>query len=275
MIRPVGATVTVLVAGVLVACTPTLAAPDRQDRQGTPAPVVLPGTLLEARHADRPLAGTRIALDPGHQLGNHNFPRETARPVPAGGFRKPCNSTGTATRSGYPEATFNFRVAQLVKADLEQLGATVLMTRSRNSEKLWGPCVNRRGAFGARVDATIEVSLHADGSTQAGARGFHVIAPTSRKPWTDDIAGRSLRLAKALRAGLDQFEVPRATYLARGTALVKRSDLGTLNLADVPTVLVELGNMRDAADARRMKTKQGRAIYAAALVRGIRSYLRN
>ena len=38
-----------------------------------------------------------MVIDPGHQLGNHNFPRKINRLVPAGGFKKPCNTTGTAT----------------------------------------------------------------------------------------------------------------------------------------------------------------------------------
>ena len=50
-------------------------------------------------------------IDPGHQLGNHNFPRQINRLVPAGGFEKPCNTTGTATDGGYPEATFTWQVA--------------------------------------------------------------------------------------------------------------------------------------------------------------------
>lgn len=35
-----------------------------------------------------------------------------------------------------------------------------------------------------------------------------------------------------------------ASYVAGGDVLDVRSDLGTLNLPDVPTVMVELGNMR-------------------------------
>ena len=63
-------------------------------------------------------------IDPGHQLGNHNFPEEINRPVPAGGFTKPCNTTGTATDGGYPEATFAWRVTLRLKAKLERSGAT-------------------------------------------------------------------------------------------------------------------------------------------------------
>jgi N-acetylmuramoyl-L-alanine amidase len=222
--------------------------------------------------ASLPLAGVRIALDPGHQLGNHNFPQQIGRPVPAGGFMKPCDTTGTATNGGYPEATVNFQLANLVKARLEALGATVLMTRTRNSQSLWGPCVNTRGEFGQRVRAVLKVSLHADGAPGSD-HGFHVIAPTSRRPWTVDIAAASLRLAKALRAGFDGQHLARSNYVGAGTALSIRWDLAGLNLSDVPAVLIEIGNMRNAADARRMTSASGRAIYAAAVVAGIRTYL--
>lgn len=220
----------------------------------------------------KPLAGVRIALDAGHQLGGHNFPRQINQLVPAGGFSKPCNTTGTATNAGYPEATFNFQVVGAVAQRLRALGATVLLTRTRNSESLWGPCVNVRGRFGAKVHAALEVSVHGDGAPSSG-RGFHVIAPIARKPWTTDIAAASWRLARALRAGLDAHGVQRSTYLAGGTALVRRSDLATLNLSDVPVAMIEMGNMRNAADARLMSSAAGRATYAAGVVNGIRRYL--
>ena len=60
----------------------------------SPAPLSAPAA------APGPLAGRLVVIDPGHQLGNHNFPRRINRQVPAGGFTKPCNTTGTATNGG-------------------------------------------------------------------------------------------------------------------------------------------------------------------------------
>jgi N-acetylmuramoyl-L-alanine amidase len=230
------------------------------------------GSSPQSASTSLPLAGVRIALDPGHQLGNHNFRSQIRRLVPAGGFEKPCNTTGTATNGGFAEATLNFRVARLVKARLETLGAQVSMTRTRNSQDLWGPCVDTRGEFGQRVHARLMVSLHGDGAA-SGDHGFHVIAPRSRSPWTTDIARASRRLAKALRSGFDARGIPRSNYVGNGTALSIRSDLGTLNMSDVPVAMIEVGNMRNARDAHRMTTSKGRTRYAKAVVRGIRLYL--
>ena len=226
-----------------------------------------------------PLTGTTVVLDPGHQLGNANFPAEINRPVPAGGFTKPCNTTGTATDGGYPEATFTWQVSRRLRARLVDLGATVEMTRTSKRLDRWGPCVDVRGRAGnpgpgGHGGADLKVSIHGDGSCAGGASGFHVIAPASRAGWTDDIAGPSMDLARSVRAGLVRSGVPVANYVAGGDGIDVRSDLGTLNLSDVPTVMVELGNMRHPDDARRMTTARGRAAYASALVAGIRRFLR-
>ncbi|GAA1145807.1 N-acetylmuramoyl-L-alanine amidase [Nocardioides aquiterrae] len=234
------------------------------------------GAQVEAggsRQARPPLSGRVVVIDPGHQLGNHNFPRKINRPVPAGGFRKPCNTTGTATNGGYPEATLAWRVSKVLAARLERLGATVKLTRTTNSQRHWGPCVDERGRAGNKVHADAKISVHGDGSYTAGARGFHVIAPTDRRPWTHDIYRTSKRLAVDTRAALKAKGLRVANYIAGGDGLDFRSDLGTLNLSDVPTVMVELGNMRDASDAHRMTSPQGRQKYAAALADAVRRFL--
>jgi N-acetylmuramoyl-L-alanine amidase len=262
--------------GAAVAATGLVASlaamPPVVDGSDATGPSATTAAFRTAQTSTMPLAGIRIALDPGHQLGNHNFPEQIRQPVPAGGFEKPCNTTGTRTNGGYPEATLNFRVARLVQARLEALGARVFLTRTRNSEALWGPCVDARGRFGELVGARLTVSLHADGAP-SGARGFHVIAPKARSPWTTDIARPSRRLARSLRAGFDALGITRSTYVGDGTALSIRGDLGTLNLSDVPVAMLEIGNMRNASDAHRMTTKTGRIRYARAVVRGIRLYL--
>jgi N-acetylmuramoyl-L-alanine amidase len=223
--------------------------------------------------ASAPLAGRTVVIDPGHQLGNANFPAEIARLVPAGGFEKPCNTTGTATDGGYPEATFAWQVSRLLRQRLVALGATVLMTRHSNRADRWGPCVDVRGRAGDSVRADLKLSIHADGSYAAGAHGFHVIAPTDRRPWTHDIFRPSRRLALLTRGSLRRLGLPVADYVAGGDGLDFRSDLGTINLSDIPTVMVELGNMRSSRDARRMTSKAGRATYARGLALAVRRFL--
>ncbi|GEP36140.1 N-acetylmuramoyl-L-alanine amidase [Nocardioides szechwanensis] len=221
----------------------------------------------------QPLAGRVVVIDPGHQLGNHNFPRQINRLVPAGGFRKACNTTGTATNGGFSEATFAWRVARRLQARLVFLGAKVVLTRTSNRQDRWGPCVDTRGRAGNKVDADLKLSIHGDGTYASGARGFHVIAPTDRRRWTHDIFRSSRALAVTVRRALREAGFPAANYIAGGDGLDFRSDLGTLNLSDVPTVMVELGNMRSRRDARRMTSTAGQSDYADGLRRAVLRYL--
>lgn len=228
------------------------------------APSAAPAPTADAERRP-PLAGRVVVIDPGHQLGNRNFPGRVNQLVPDGrGGRKPCNTTGTATDGGYPEATFAWQTARALRARLERLGATVRLTRQVNSDRRWGPCVDSRGRAGNRADADVFLSIHADGNLGRGARGFHVAYAPGRG---------DLGLAKVTRDALRRRGVPASTYVGGGSGLSPRTDLATLNFSRVPTVLVELGNMRDPRDARRMTSSRGRATYAAALADAVRRYV--
>ena len=222
--------------------------------------------------APLPFAGRTVVIDPGHQLGNHNFPRKINQLVPAGGFRKPCNTTGTATDGGVAEATVVWRIARVVQRRLEARGAEVVLTRVSNRQDRWGPCVDERGRRGNRIDADLKLSIHGDGAASSG-RGFHVIAPTKRPRWTGDIVRPSLRLARDVRSALRVRGFRVADYTAGGDGLDRRGDLGTLNLSDVPTVMVELGNLRNRRDARALTSDAGRVRAARGLVGAVRRVL--
>lgn len=229
----------------------------------------------------RPLAGRVVVLDPGHQLGNARFPSQINRRVDAGGFDKACNTTGTSTDDGYPEATFTWQVAVEVRRRLRALGARVVLTRDDNSADDWGPCIDERGRIGNPGEpgptADVRISLHADGvSTSSTSRdrphGFHVIRPGERAGWTDDVVAPSERLAVTLRDALVGAGFTPSTYLGEDGIDV-RTDLGTLNHSDVPVVMAELGNMRDDGDASVMESDAGRRRYARAVVTAVRAFL--
>ena len=227
-----------------------------------------------AAHAARtilatPLSGLTIAVDPGHNGGNSTHLAQINKKVFIGNGWKACNTTGTSTNSGYPEHRFTFAVAQRVKARLEALGATVKMTRTTDTGV--GPCVDVRGKFGAKVGAALTVSIHGDGAVASG-HGFTVMKPGLVKGYTDDIYKASATLANAIRRGLVDGGFKPSNYYGKN-GLTTRTDLGGLNISDVPVVMVELGNMRNASDAAKMRSSAGRDAWAAALVAGIRRYL--
>jgi N-acetylmuramoyl-L-alanine amidase len=262
VVLPVMAILLALAATPVATAAPAPAAP----APAAPAPAA---PMLTAGAAG-PLAGKVVAIDPGHQLGNARHPRQIGRIVWVG-LSKQCNTVGTATNSGYPEATFNWGVATALRHRLEALGATVRLTRTSNSTNLWGPCIDARGRFGAKVDADVEISIHGDGAASS-THGFFVIRPGLRRGYTEDIYQSSRTFATRVHAGLVAAGFPSSNSYG-GDGYDVRRDLGTLNMADVPTVMVELGNMRNAGDARCMRRADCRGRYAAGLAAGIRSYL--
>jgi N-acetylmuramoyl-L-alanine amidase len=217
-----------------------------------------------------PLAGKTVAIDPGHNGGNASHAREIARLVNAGTLWKACDTVGAATNDGYPEAAYNLDVSLRLARILRGRGARVVLTRTTNAG--WGPCITQRAAIGNRAHADAALSIHADGGPPTG-RGFHVIYPPSIRGLTDDIAVASHRLAldvrSAFRRGTGE---PYSTYAGRA-ALDVRSDLGGLNLSNVPKVFVESANMRNSWDAARLRRAGYRQREAAALAHGLETFL--
>jgi N-acetylmuramoyl-L-alanine amidase len=217
------------------------------------------------------LAGMRIGLDPGHDIGNSSHLSQINAYYWVG-LRKTCNTTGTATNAGYPESTYNFDVAARVRRLLNAHGATVVLTRDRNTRDTYGPCVGARGSLGKQEKVRFMVTVHADGGPSTG-RGFHVIAPAYYKGYTDDIYTQSRTLATSMIAGLKAGGLTPTTYLS--SALSVRKDVGSHNMSDVPIVTVETLNMRNSSDARIASTSSGRQKVAYAIYLGILRYARS
>ena len=108
------------------------------------------------------------------------------------------------------------------------------------------------------------VSIHGDGAA-ASTRGFFVIMPANRPGWTD---GHPPIVTPARPQGpvpgCDAAGV-RVSNSYGGDGLDVRGDLGTLNWSNRPIVMIEMGNMRNAIDARHMTSPAYRKKHYAAL----------
>jgi len=215
-----------------------------------------------------------VVLDPGHNGGNAAAEEEIARPVPAGGFTKPCNTTGTQTEGGYPEHAFAFDIAQRAADLLRARSVTVVLTRTDDTGV--GPCVDARAAIANEARASLAVSIHADGAA-ADVRGFHVIAPAlapdgGNAAVLQTSADAASELLAAFAASTAE---PPATYpgsLVR-PGLTMRQDLAGLNLARVPAVFIECANMRNAQDAALVGEPGWRQRAAEGIANGVLAHL--
>nr|WP_077103965.1 Rv3717 family N-acetylmuramoyl-L-alanine amidase [Mycobacterium terramassiliense] len=235
-------------------------------RYAAVAPALLgANALVDAPRAGAGVAGMGVFLDPGHNAVND---ASTSRQVPNGrGGTKLCNTSGTASDDGYPEHAFTWAVVGLISGQLNSMGVRTQLSRDNDASA--GPCVNERAALANAMQPDAIVSIHADGGPPSGS-GFHV--NYSAPPLNDSQSGPSVQLAHTMRDALVQAGFHPATYIG-SDGLYGRDDLAGLNLAEYPAVLVELGNMKNADEAARMESADGRAKYAAAVTQGIVAFL--
>jgi N-acetylmuramoyl-L-alanine amidase len=231
--------------------------------------IVAASTLIipasEVRAAPSNIAGKIVFLDPGHNGANDD---SIGRQVPTGrGGTKDCQASGTSTDDGYAEHTFAWDTTLRIRQALTKLGVRTAM--SRGNDDALGPCVDERAALANSLKPNAIVSIHADGGPPTG-RGFHVLY--SSPPLNEAQAGPSPRFAQIMRDQLKTSGFVPATYIG-SAGLNPRSDIAGLNLAQYPSILVELGNMKNPVDSALMKTPEGRQKYADAVVRGIAGFL--
>ncbi|HKV19077.1 MAG TPA: Rv3717 family N-acetylmuramoyl-L-alanine amidase [Mycobacterium sp.] len=228
--------------------------------------VVAASTLASpASAAPANIAGMIVFLDPGHNGANDS---SISRQVPTGrGGTKNCQESGTSTNDGYPEHSFTWETTLRIRQKLTALGVRTAM--SRGNDTGLGPCVDERAAMANSLKPNAIVSIHADGGPPTG-RGFHVLY--SSPPLNQAQAGPSVQFATVMRDQLRAAGLVPSTYVGTD-GLNPRSDIAGLNLAQYPSVLVELGNMKNPADVSLITTPEGRQKYADAVVNGIAGFL--
>jgi N-acetylmuramoyl-L-alanine amidase len=204
-----------------------------------------------------------VVVDPGHDLrGNPD-----TEPIgPGSSMLKIKDGGGThGVVSGLREADLNLRVALRLRRLLREVGVRVVMTRTRTAGTSMGNIARARIAN--RAGAALFLRVHADGSTDRGARGTHTLHPALHRGWTDDVYAASRRAAR-----LVQEELVRSLgFPDRG--LQERSDFTGFNWADVPVVLAELGFMTNPTEDRVLATAAYQRRAALGLCRGTLRFL--
>ena len=249
---------------------PAEAAPADSSR---PAPAAPPqnrnGSFSLARQLG--LGVTRIVIDPGH--GGHD---------------------PGARVNGISEAELVLDVATRLEALLEKQGVEVVLTRRTNAYV----ALEERTSIANRSDADLFLSIHANASTAASARGvetyFLNFAPN---PEAEALAAReNSGSAKSMRhlphivqaitlnnkldesrdfATIVQSTLYRELRKSNKTLKnlgVKQAPFMVLVGAEMPSVLAEISFMSNNAEATLLKTERYKQQIAEALVAGIMRY---
>ncbi|HZN21108.1 MAG TPA: N-acetylmuramoyl-L-alanine amidase [Gaiellaceae bacterium] len=204
-----------------------------------------------------------VVVDAGHDLRANS---ETEPIGPGSGTLKIKDGGGThGVVSGVREADLNLRVALRLRRLLREAGVRVAMTRTRTAGTSMGNIARARIAN--RAGAALFLRVHADGSTDPGARGTHTLHPALRRGWTDDVYAPSKRAARAVQTEL----VRSLGFPDRG--LQERSDFTGFNWANVPVILAELGFMTNPTEDRLLATAGYQRRAALGLCRGTLRFL--
>lgn len=216
-----------------------------------------------------PLAGKIIGIDPGHNGRNYTDPAFLDHQVWNGREWENCDTTGTETNGGYTEAKFNWLVATDLAAILRKYGAKVVLTRKNNRGV--GPCVDKRARILDRAHAGVSIDIHADGGPPGG-RGFTVLEPVADGPNNKVIKSSKRFGGDVHRAFLRYTPIKISDYYGHN-GYIARNDLAGLNLTTMPKVLIECGNMRNAADAKLLTSVRVQRKIAKALAIAIIRFL--
>ena len=219
--------------------------------------------------AKLPLAGKTVGIDPGHDGGNFNDAASIDTMVWNGRAEETCDTTGTATASGYTESRFNLSVATYLRADLIADGARVVMTRT--SDHGVGPCVTTRAQIINQAHADVAIDIHADGGP-ANGRGFTVLEPVADGT-NDKVIRPSMAFGADVRdAMLAYTTMPVSNYYG-ASGVLERDNLAGLNLTTVPKILIECGNMPNPTDATMLTSPAFQQQAARALTAAIVAFL--
>ena len=201
--------------------------------------------------------GKVVCLDPGHTL-NHPYGSE---PVgPGSGTMKAKDSygtTGVSTRM--TEAELNMNMALKVRKELLSRGYAVILTREDNNKAI-GNIERARVANKSKADAYIRI--HANGGS-GSARGAMTLCITSSNPWQRSHYEASSKLARTL---VNTY--CRVTGLKNNGVWYTDTMTGN-NWSEVPTTIIEMGYMSNAAEDRWMADPANQSVMVKGIADGI------
>lgn len=189
-------------------------------------------TYVGNNSAEQPLRGFKVVVDPGH--GGHSY--------------------GTSG-GNIPEKRIALTYATLLRNQLEALGATVVMTRTDDSDL----SLHERTVITRASGADLFLSIHMDGSTSASVGGCSV------HYFTDYSRGIAESMYKEMTA----------VYAAYGSSHRRHfrwNPFEVTRVSEMPALLLECGFMTNAEDLELLVTADFQDALMASVVKAVVAY---
>lgn len=203
------------------------------------------------------LTGTTIMLDVGHGgvdggAAAMRCPK-CDKILVAGEVKKnKCPTCGTKVETYHTEADLNLLLANAIKAELESVGATVILNRSDNTALN----VNVRQEKFLEVSPDVCIAIHQNSNDTKSVRGFYSYYYT---PWSQMLAKNIYDYTKASGVYTRNFLQWKANYFMNRQSVC-------------PTMLTENGFMSNEKDLADMADPEKVEIKATAITHGIADY---
>ena len=202
-----------------------------------------------------------VVVDAGHQAqGNSSL-----EPVgPGSSTKKPKVESGASgIATGVDESQRNLEIALKLEAVLKARGIKVVMIRRTQNVDIPN---SERAQIANKNHAALFVRLHCDSGGPAGI--------LTLEPGKDWYADHPIVAKSAVAARLVHNAALAATG-AHDRGIQQRTDLSGFNWSQVPSVLVEMGMMSNAAEDRKLGTPAYQSQLANGMANGIIAYLKS
>ena len=186
-----------------------------------------------------------ICIDPGHQqkadLSTENVGQGST-------VQKPKVTGGTqGILTGKPEYKLTLEASIILGKFLEKKGFKVVFTRTTNKVNLSN---KERAEFASRNRSALFIRIHADGSTNRNVRGFSILTPSSKNPYTQTIYKDSLKASQFILEDIKED----GDVKVNGISF--RDDLSGTNWSHVPAVLIEVGFMTNPIEDKNLSNQE-------------------
>jgi N-acetylmuramoyl-L-alanine amidase len=226
-------------------------------KTGTASPATTGGKQAAKQTAQA--APKVIVIDAGHESSGI-FSKE---PIGPGSRTRKYKVSGGTSGPYKPHAEYavNLLVAKQLQKALKAEGFKVYMVRTKNAVKIAN---SKRALYANKKKADLFIRLHCDGCASS-IHGFLTLTPANRG-WTKKIYKKSYQASKVISG----YICKQMKLHDRG--IVKRSDLTGFNYARVPSVLFEMGNMKNRSDDRRLTSATWQKKLAETMAKGVSRY---
>lgn len=197
-----------------------------------------------------------ICLDPGHGVTSKTAQE---RMSPKSQQTKSAYVSGASGKQ-QTEEELNLAVAKKAKKKLEELGASVILTRTTHAAAVSNI---ERAEIANKAEAALCVRIHADGSADSSVYGASMLVPAG------DLLGTPSIVKPSCQAGAIILEQVVKQTGARNRGIVQREDLTGFNWSEVPCVLLEMGFVTNDAEDARLKTDSYRNKIARGIADGV------